>query len=422
MYKPRRLHRKLSPLGEPLFRVVTDAGTFQDSEINAIEITGGNADANPAISPSVAQFSIGGAVTINRDTSVHIQLSDWFANKIGSYGGATAAQVKDRFKGRKGLTEVDDLAWKIGKVANFNTTVSASSWTSLLRVAKRTTSPVANENILTALLRAANHPAIGSRQTVDAPGAATYDLVFANDPDLLFSDVVTKYGTDLGTFLQQRRNGSLRFLSIGRRREQLFEGVATQMPLLRSQVLSPAKWSQNIESASNQLVNVRRLADGSEFRQDWPLPSGTTPVILEAREVDMLHIKTATENYRYLMNALNNQENTGRVELESVKIDMILLLSSSKQVDRLVGAQILAMQPGDLVYLSYDWPVAIQAPYYANQIKETITPDTWEFELSLYHPRDVVGTFDGDLPAVPARVWDSMVYPWDAETREWNKI
>lgn len=419
--RPRRLHRKLSPNGASLFRVVTSAGTFQDSEIYEMSITGGTAAANPDISPSTAEFTIESAVTIQRDTTVHIQLADWFAQQLGSYGGATAAQIQDRFKGRKGLTEVEDKAWKIRGKADFKTIVSASSWTTLLRVARRTTSPVANENMLTSLLRATNHPSITPYMSADAPGAATYDYVFANDPGLTFEEVVNKYGTDLGTFPQHRRNGSLRFLSIGRRRQLLTEGVATQLPLLRSQGISPAQWSQSIESASNQLVNVRRLADGSEFRQNWPLPDGTAPVLLETQDVDMLHARIMTENYRYWMNALNNQANSGRMELQSVTIDLIMLLSSKKTVDRRVGTQLLALNPGDLIYLSYDWPVAIQAPYYANQIKETITPDSWTLELSLYHPRDVVGTYDGDLPEVPARVWDSAVYPWNSESREWNK-
>lgn len=420
MNKPGRLHRKLSPDGLPIFRVVTDAGTFQDDSIQEISITGGNASASPDISPSVASFTAEGALNITRDTTVHIQLSDWFADIVATYGGGSAALIKDRFKGRKGLATTEDISWKIGKSSKFSTTVTSSSWTTLLRVAKRTTSPKANESMVTTLLRAANHPSIGARQPVDAPIVASFDSVFANDPDLNFTDCVSKYGTDLGTFLQQRRNGSLRFLSIGRRRQMLTEGVSSQMPVLRSQGISPAQWSQGIESASSQLINKRRLEDGSIFSQVWPLPDGTSPVILETQEIDMTQAKIMTENYRYQMNALNNQENTGRMELESLKIDLIMLLSSSKSVDKKVGAQLLAMQPGDLIYLSYDWPVAIQAPYYANQITEKVTAKSWELELQLFHPRDVVGTFDGDLPEVPARVWDSAVYPWNDETREWN--
>lgn len=422
-YIPGRLHRALSPAGEPIFKITTDIGTFDDTDIQTLTITRGNSSAQPDISPNTMEFEMNGAPFIPRDSAMSLDLQPAFATKF-AYGAMTGSQISARFKGRKAATEVTDSAWHRDTGAEFNSKVTASSWTTVLKTGKRKTQPTVDGNIGSELAYMWRHPSIETLQPVNVAPLAEFDSVFATEPAMTFTELSSKYGTDLGTYFQHERNGSVRILSIGHRHQMMLDRLNVEWPILRSQGLSPAKWSQQIESASVQYTVLRRTTSGGEDTQLWPLPDGVSPVLLEQEEIDILHVKntSAHENYRYLMNSLTMQSNVGRTELESVTFDLIMLLSSTKPADMHVAAQLLDLEAGDPVYLSGDWPDAVRAPYFANEISEKITPDSWEITLKLFHPRDVLGLFDSEIPAVKPRVWDSAITPWDTATGAWESF
>lgn len=422
MFKPGRLHRRLSGAGAPLFEVQTDVGLFGDDDIQSLTITRGEASPWPGISPSTLEFDVAGAPYARSNTDVTVRLTSYAASKF-AYGPTLAAAIRDRFSGRRAQVAVEDVAWKAGVVQKFNSTFSASSWTSLIRNTARLVNVTAGQNIGSELVFAWNHPALAGKQPVYYPALNNFPTAYATEPGLSITDISGKYGNDLGIFFQHLRAGGLRLMPQGYRDAIMRERVVADFSILRSHTLSPAQWSTGIDEQSVQYKVIRRTSGGVPYEQVWPLPTGANAVMLEDEDIDLLHILPTSvhETFRYIANAKNNQANSSRQEIESIRLDMILLLSSDKPADRMVAAQVLALEAGDPVFLSGDWPQAVRAPYFANQIKETVNSDTWEIELTLFHPSDVLGLFESQVPDVPARVWDSAAYPWNTETRTWNQ-
>lgn len=419
--RPGRLHRKLSPTGTPLFYMTTTGGNFNDNSIYSVTITRGEDSAQPRATPSTMEVTVPGAIPSLRNSAVMLQLQQSFANKVATYSPTvTASTILRRFTGRFGSSKVEDVAYKSGVVENFTSTIICSSWSSLLNVAKRSNTAAKDYRTGSVLLTAISHPSLTSVIPGSYGDLADFDFVAVSDPQLTYSAAISKYGTDIGTLVSHWRAGTMRFDPIRRRVALLTSRVETEWPILRSQGISPATWEQPIENANKQYTIERRTADGTPYTQVWPLPSGSSPVLLEEETVDWLHIRPVTNNFNYYMDAINKESNLPRTELQSLTIDLAHLLSSPKPYDQRIGAQLLALEAGDPIYLSGDWPQAIRTPYFANQIKETITPDGWEMTLSLYHPRDVLGLADAQIPTVPPRVWDSALTTWNTSPGTWN--
>jgi len=421
VYKPGKLHRKLSVDGSPIFEAVAGSLTFGDDAITSINISRGNADASPDVSPSTVDLAVVGAQSVDRNAVLSVRLTDAAASRF-AFGGIAANEIADRFNGRRGGLNVEDVAWKAGKVEKFYTQISGASWTSLLRNAARTTSPEAGANVASALVWAWDHPDLSGKQPLAWAPLDTFDTTYAKEWGLTFSDISTKFGTDMGTLFQHRRDGSVRILSIGYRRQMLFDRLETEWPVTRSQAISPATWSTQIESASVQYHMIRRLPSGALYEQDWPTPVGSTIVLLKREDIDVSQVLPTGiyETYRLLANSLNHQSNSSRLEIEAIKFDMIHLLSSSKIVDRTIAAQLLKLEAGDPLFLSGDWPEAVRGPYYANQINESIGPNSWEISIDVFHAKDVVGMFDNETPEIPGKVWDSLVSEWNVTPGSWN--
>lgn len=421
--KPGRLHRKLSPTGTPLFSLTAGGSTFNDDSISSITTHRGAAQAETSIAPSTMEFTVPGAPNILRDSDIRLKLTADAAARFASGTGLTSAMIIDRFNGRKGTTSVEDKAWKTGTTAaNFTSTLVASSWTSVLRNRRSKFTATAGSSQFTPLLAAFTHANVNARQPVEYSGAeASYsDTVAVTQADLSFSDVVSRYGTDLGVLFQHRRNGSVNIQSPRWRNYLLSLRAMSRWPILRAQGISPAQWDQPIEAASEQFVLTRRTSTGTLYTQTWPMPAGSSPVMLETTDVDMTQIVPRTTNYEYVMNALNHRTNGRRMALQSLTVDLIMLLSSTKAVDRRIAVQLLELEAGDPIYFSGDWPQAIRGSYFASQITENIDSNTWEMVIDLSHPRDVLGLIDEEIPQAPPKVWDQFLTTWDETPLTWN--
>lgn len=421
--KPGRLHRKLSPDGSPLFSLTAGGTTFNDDSIISITTHRGAAQAETSIAPSTMEFRVPGAPNILRDSDIRLRLTTAAAAKFAVNTGILTSGITDRFNGRKGTTSVEDKAWKTGSTAaDFNSTLVASSWTSVLRNRRSKFTATAGASQFAPLLAAFTNSNVNTRQPIEYSGAeSSYsDTVAVTETDLTFSDVVTKYGTDLGVLFQHRRNGTVNIQSPRWRNYLLSLRATSRWPILRSQGISPAQWEQPIEAASEQFVLTRRTSTGTLYTQTWPLPASASPVMLETTDIDLTQIIPRTTNYEYVMNGLNHRTNGRRMALNSLTVDMIMLLSSTKPVDRRIAAQLLELEHGDPIYFSGDWPQAIRGSYFASQITENIDSETWEMVIDLSHPRDVLGLIDGEIPQAPPRVWDQFVTTWDETPLTWN--
>lgn len=421
-YKPGRLHRKLSPNGTPLFEIVTSGRTFNDLDINSFTIRRGNADASPEISPSSLTFKTPGANSIPAGTSVKVRLTT-YASILFAGAYVSRFSILERFNGRRAACSVEDIAWKAGRSSKFYTDVSATSWTSLLRNTSRRVSATAGQNVGSELAYAMNHPGLVGKQETTVDHLASFDTVYETENGLTMEEITSKYGTELQTLFQHRRSGSVSLLTQNRRNYLLDYPGTLQDPILRSQTLSPAEWDTDIETESTQFIVNRRLANGTPYSQVWPLPTDVTAVTLKDQEINMLHVLPTGNwvTYSRLANSLNLKSNYSRMEIKSLRFDMIQLLSSSRETDRKCAAQLLFLEAGNAIYLSGDWPEGVRAPYFANEITETVTPDSWEIQLTVFHPRDVLGRLDSEIKPVPAKAWDSATYPWNDETRQWNQ-
>lgn len=421
--KPGRLHRKLSPNGESIFRLTVGDNVYDDSQINSFTSRRGEASAETAISPSTLEFKMPGAPNFQRDSRVILRLTPEAAARFAAGTGITAAMVQDRFRGRKATTTVDDVAWKVGaNKQKFYSTITASSWTSVLRKRRSRFTATAGDSQFKPLLDVFTHPNVNVEQPVTYSGAeATYsDTVAVTESDLSFDDITAKFGTDLGVLFQHKRDGSVNFMSPRYRFYLLGSRAGFRWPVLRSQGISPAQWAQPVESASEQFVLTRRTSTGTIYKQTWPLPGGAAPVMLETTDVDLSQVVPRTLNYEYVMNALNNRTNGRRMAMNSLTVDMIMLLSSKREVDRRIAMQVLELEAGDPIYFLGDWPQAIRGSYFASQITESVDSESWSITIDLSHPRDVLGLTDENIPQPKPKTWDQFVTTWDNTPGKWN--
>lgn len=409
-----RLHRRLSPNGAPLFSVaIASRPTQYDDTIKSISISHGKDGTAGGLTPATCELETVGQLNVSFNRSMTVRMSSELASRIAAYNPrVTASLIRDRFRGRVGSNTIRDR----GDHLNPESRIQGSSWSALLSASKRKVAIPANRQVQYQIRDFMNDPALGSRIPLDRPAEVSYDVTVGDEESATFSDKFAKYSTDLGILLSQGRDGTVQLRSFTYRRADLERRIITDYPVLRSEAISPAEWSQPLEMAGAQLV--METTDGDVT---WQLPSGVeTGVVLGERRLDWKHVYRRTNDYVYFLTAENLNTNAPIAGVRQITVDLIRLLTSDRVYDRHMAAQLLALNEGDPVFLGADWPGLIAAPYLAQGIDEKISPDEWSLTLNLEHSRNVLGYQDSDTPTIPARVWDQARYAWDTETRTWN--
>lgn len=422
MIRPGRLRRTLAINStESLFELfIEDAGTYTADQFGEVSISHGSSGPEGGVTVPTMSATVADSFPARAQRQVRLRLSDALATRITAGTPYTAANIRDRFRGRMAADTIHDY----GDGNRRTTDIQCTSWIALLRNSARTVPFYANGLILASLRTLIAHPSLSNsgRLSVLYPDTAHSDRTFEAE-SLTFSDAISKYCADLGILAQVRRDGDVSLLPITKRREILQERIASQWPILRSEALTPATWTQPIETPSVRYELLHLTDQDTVFRWEWPLPPGAdTGVLVETEEVDWSNIRTITENYRAYMDALNHRTNTIRHTLNSITIDLLMLLKSSRAYDRRIAAQLLVLHEGDPIYLSGDWPTAIRGPYLVTGIKEQITSQQWTLELDLGHPRNVLGLADNEIPAVPPKVWDSAYTAWNETAVPWDNF
>lgn len=416
-----RLHRKLSPEGRPLFSLTIGDRTFEDHQICEISITRGASGYSYGIQPATLSTKLVGLLGNLNNQHVELKLQPWISELIRRRTGVPAEHIEWRFYGRVGIQDATDNG--DGRTSFSN--ISASSYSTLLKQTVNTYRVRDRTTIINVVRAILEHPNMPTRLKT-YPGSYQeneWDITYVDEAprELTFKEIISEYADKQMILICERRDGRMHVQSLALRENYLINRAASRYAPLRSHTLAPATWSQPVESRTSNLILKERKEDGTINYMTWG--SGTPEQTrndypIENEEIDLTHVRSISDtNYR-VMRALNYQKNMPRVQISSIKFDLTHMLASNDFYDRRMAGELLRLEHGDAVYLSGDWQRSIRSTMIAQEIRETITPDKWEMEISLTHPAAVLGIHE--IAPHPPRVWDQSKSPWDTEEGAWN--
>lgn len=405
--RPSRLYRLLADAPRPLFRVTAEDGTvWEDDELTEISIHRGSGDLVGSVTPSTASIGVPHRVAVKSGAHVTITLGPWFAAWIRDRGADPNLGVFGRFTGRIGRQTVTDYT-----AMKQTTIVEAASWTAQLARAAQTTALNTDDDVSTAI-KALMEPAfLASRITVNSHYSGDY-LAFS-EPAATYKDTIDSLTSDIGVLVADHRNGRQLIKPIPWRLADAQARLATEYPLIRSQAISPATWTQPNEGVPPTYRGQWRNSTGGISE----LYAGPNPADTFVSDVDWTHVQINTDQWEWLY-GLRAQGFETDYRIETLKIDVLRLLASDIPVHRYVAAQLLGAEVGDPVFFSLDWPNPVRGIYWLTSIDERITSREWEMSITVAPYRSLAGDL---TPTVPARVWDSALYSWDSETRAWDE-
>lgn len=426
MAEVSRLWKRLG-LTAPLFNVWTESDSaFQmsDHDITAITINRGSADGIFGEQDHTLEVNSIVMREVRTGAPIHCDLTASGAQKLVDLVGGTTDSIRRRYFGRIGRQTVDD-GGGIFDTSRWHTTFVASKWQSQLKKSDRVRYQL-HGTPLRDFARNFMRPARADLPHLpdpEYPSPESHYGYLYNDYDLeeqalTYSEFVTKYLEEPGYYVQNMRDGRDRLLTIERRWSEANSRLLTDVPITRSQVLAPAQWEQpNEDAPSNHSVRYRNAAGVNEGRVVGPDPSDDrVPVI----DHDVSHIRWL-DNYQptqmnYARHAAERIDTGYR--LPTMEINLLRLIASTSAGDRLQAQQLLRLEMGDPIFLSYDWYPYLRGVLFVSGITEKITPDGWELSLSLVPSLVVVAHRP---PDVPPQAWDSARYSWDNETRRWDE-
>lgn len=412
--RPGRLYRNLpSTIGRALFGFFSPDTQLYDGQISSVVITRGRDSRGGGLSPSIMEITVPGLVSPAINGSlVRFFMREVPAERLGAIVGKTGAQISNRYQGRAGAVTVDDDGQR------YTSTLTASSFSQQMLTSVRASRPLAGQTIARVLNDAFGTLDGSVISGIEFGAYGTYDRLAVSEPDpLLFSNVIGTYAEDLGILIRETRAGQTHAYTSTYRRDQAVGPQLDTMPhLTRSQALTPAKWNQHNELSGLRINYSVTNAAGQVSNRTAEIE--TNMGMLETIDVDWSHINGDDTLQTFLEAYGRVQERSARhFRLDSISVDLLHLINSPHSFHREQAGNLLALEAGDPIFLSGDWPAPLQGIHFAQQIKETISGDEWRLDLSLYPIAQVLGTTS---PPVPARVWESMRHAWDSEARTWD--
>lgn len=404
-----------------MFAFNTDQGVFYEDDIERVVIRRGKSGRGGGLHPSTMEVTVRGLLSPTiAGTNARFFIREVPAERIaahlgGNFSGPTIAM---RCTGRAGTLDVEDRG------LSFSTTVATASWTArMLRRVSRVTVPMPNQSPADVIMDAVGvtdpNPPAGLSFSSHGP----FDLVATEQPAINFRDAVVKFGSDIGVCLLETREGATKVASLPYRAADASTKGLTWLPLVRSQAIAPGQWQQvNDAPAIKFQYRIKNATSGNTVVRTIEVQNWDPTY--ETVEVDWSYLKSDSSG----TSGQSYQEGYGRVyesstrsyTLPSITVDLIYLMGSDKSYHRQVASQLLAMESGDPVFLSGDWPTLLQGVHFAEGITESITPDSWTLELSLVPRSYVLGS--GFKPEIKPRVWESASNRWSEDTRKWNEF
>lgn len=416
-FKPGKLRRVLTPIIGTQWAFTMTAGSFAEADdtIQSIVITRGATSRNVGYNPTTCEVEITGRKDgFYTGNNMRVFLRTSAADLLAAYVGTTGAAIADRFYGRLGTIGIDDT----GK--QYTTTVGGAGYLTQMNYSPASFTPTVYQSMssLYTDMTKANDPVRGVQFSTDLGNINMQK--FAAGEATLFKDGLDKFVADIGVLFQERRDGSVVALGHTRRKDIALGRLATEFPLMRQQAIAPGHYTQSNERPAKRIYyKIRNAGGGIATRMvDVDNPTGE---LREIDNVDWLEFQLTQEENQIYREAYSRVfESSSRLyTLPTVKIDMLLLLRMGTTYAKRIARQILRLEVSDPVFLSGDWPSRLRGVHFADGIKETITADSWEFELSLVPHAVATGHIS---PTVPGRAWDSMLTAWNEETREWDQV
>lgn len=420
-YKPGRLHRVLDRAGiapglPKFFLGFSDeGGSYSDASIVSFAMNRGKSSRGGGYTPATVEAQYLGEPATEELSGRHMRvaLGQQASNDLAALVGTTQEQILNRGQGRVGSLEVSDR----GNGKQPVTTAVAASWLNMNKYLKATTTPLGGQTLYNVL-----QSSIPQEQQayINVHFHGVSDFVASSQDPVTFSEALDKFAVEPGILLRERRDGDTDVMSIGFRKEWADYKMTVEVPLTRAQVLAPAQWSQPNEEIGARVQYTAVNPAGTQFTLLID-PTDNGFRMRELIEKDWSYIRTEGSTGQLTKEALAivYDRNPQDFRLPSVRVDLLSLIASGRSYHLAQVSNLLRLEAGDPVFLSADWPPMIQGVQFAEGVKETITPDSWEIELSLLPYSSVTGITPS--PVVPGRVWDSMPGRWDDQIKRWDE-
>lgn len=426
MARTSRLWRRLG-MTAPIFNIWSeeDSGLqMTDRDITAITITRGSAGGG--FGEQEHTLEVTSAEYRNRSTGnpVHCDLTASGANRIASLIGGNTANIVRRYFGRIGKQTVDDIGGRLN-FDKWGTTIYASKWQSQLRRFEREGDQINGSHVVD-LFEHFMDPTIYHITHLPTPEFPSHESRYGvmrnnysnEERRITYSEFSNKYLEAPGYYVKNMRAGHDRVMTIERRWTEALQRLETHIPLLRSQVLSPATWEQPNEDVPSNHMVVYQTQDGEWRRRTIGPDTNDERIPLTEHDVSyigwqLMEQPTTMLTVRYARERLDSG-----YRVPTVEIDLLRLIDSDSVADRRQARQLLEMEMGDPVFFSSDWHHQLRGVHFAEGITETIAHDQWTLSLSLTPSISVVGEWPIHVPAV---TWDSAPVWWDNALNTWDE-
>lgn len=416
-YKPGRLRRTLTPIigTGSLFTFYTPELGVYENEITEVTVTRGTSGRNVGHHPNVLEVGLTG----RRDTLVtgsqcRLFMREQQAADLAAFiGGATGSDIAFRFNGRLGAISIEDT----GK--RYSTTVAANSWLTQMNWSPAGMVPFAGQNI-GSLLLALTHASEAPRGITFGTMLGDVNIVhFADGEYTLFKDGIGDLAEDIGVQIQERRDGTTLAWGHDARISLAASRAISEFPLMKNQAIAPARYEQPNERPAKRIEYKLYNATGGVATRSAEI-SNPTGELRETEQIDWTRWQSLGAGDQLYREALArvHESSARRYTVPTITVDILMLLRNGSSYARRIARQMLLLEVGEPVMFSGDWPAKLRGVHFAEGIKETITKDEWQIELSLVPHVVAVGA---TTPNVQPRAWDSFAYDWNTETRKWDE-
>lgn len=424
MAKISRLWRKLG-LTQPLISIWSEADpdfAMNDHDITSITINRGGSNSVIGLQDHTMEVNTIASRGARTDKPIHCDLTTYGANRLADLTGATASLIKPRYFGRIGRQTIEDLGG-IWDPSKWHTNVYCSKWQSQLENSDRVGNQISGQTVMYLFDHFMNpeYSNLPYLPKAEFPSPDAHYGAMINDYDLgtakiTYSEFARKYFDDPGFYVQNTRKGADRVLTMQYRWSVAMSRLENQIPITRSQAISPATWEQPNEDRPRNHRVYWTDDSGPRTSVTGPDPSDVRIPLVEH---DIKHIRFYTDHQPLHRNyaAYGADRSDSGYRLPSVTIDLLRLIASDEPSHRVQARQLLNLEMGDPVFLGGDWYVNTQGVSFASGIVEKITPDRWDLELSLTPSYPTVGEWS---PDIAPQTWESARIPWNSANWPWD--
>lgn len=401
--RPGRLYRALSMLPRPIFQVeATGNAPFTDERVSSVIMRRGTDGPDEGVNPATCEVRLPFLRPTTVGGDLDVTMTAAAASALAARIGGSSAPLLHRFHGRIGPQEIEDIA-----PGKRTTTISASSWLTMLSYSRRTYTAGSGASLANAIQYFMLDPLAPLKSLTPPDTSSTLE----GDQSGRFRDVAGKLIGDIGMTVLEDRFGNVRVLT---RQQRLADaaGYDDVPPLARSQAISPASWGQPFE-AYIETYGVEFLTPAGAERLEVADIGG--PVLQPTEILDWTHLRLGPDDQWRFIQALQHRRRTNAYSLNSVTIDLLHLISSDDPFHHEQARYLLGLEAGGIVTLAGDWYADLVGVHFATGITERITADEWSLELHLEPYRNIVGL---PTPTVRPRVWDQFAGQWDDRTTE----